>query len=515
MVFSSGPALVEGAPVDFNLRTDDICPPRRVLTNRTWVHTAEATGGAAERVMVTTADYRDIAPTRRRRSAPGRDALHVGDIEGASPARVVVRSRKTNPLDPQYNYLGGSQPEPLVPRFVRDSLTTADIEGARPRPRNESRRPRRGPARDPVACGDVPGAAPAKRHEKINRRGVPESLNVRDITHPHFVSGRSVNPLSPTYTVGYTDSLIAHHDGVNDVAGSVEVGDIAGSHPRGLRRERRKEEQYALQTQDVCAAKPARARRQWREPNVTADIPGAQADTVKYFHSGRATDPLSPTYPKLSGGGGRLPYMATEKERWETAAASIGKARAIAKAALLANDPDAHSTAAICLGYAGPRVASPKPATAAAPVSKPAADAADTTSAPVPAAVAGAAANAPGGEEQEAARPAAQESADSAAASEPSVFTATTPNTKASTPPWLKRRPSEVAASRRAPAKKKAQKRFSETQGSMLANRPLPDVSAGSKSALARTARPRSSAIRDRAEAARLREEIRMVRELK
>eukprot|EP00887_Chlorella_sp_A99_P008146 scaffold12.g8146.t1 len=111
-------------------------------------------------------------------------ATDLSDIPGAAPAArdsLVARRRspRRNPLVPTYVLPPCPEPEPEVPRFLRDAMSVADIAGAAPR--QDARAPR--PSRWQQDAVDVEGSTPGWRPHHLRRFGEQprDGLAVDDI----------------------------------------------------------------------------------------------------------------------------------------------------------------------------------------------------------------------------------------------------------------------------------------------------------------------------------------------
>lgn len=62
--------------------------------------------------------------------------LRNDDIEGTRPDCFKFKSTRepSNPLNPQYKLASFTVVPPPVPKFVRDSISNADIEGSKTKP---------------------------------------------------------------------------------------------------------------------------------------------------------------------------------------------------------------------------------------------------------------------------------------------------------------------------------------------------------------------------------------------
>jgi hypothetical protein len=102
---------------------------------------------------------------------------------------------------------------PTPPKFIRDSISNADLEGAKPKKTKYYE------TRDIMNVRDIDGTNAKKVYVRTTTY---DSFNYADITKTKFASSRSVNPLKPCYLV-------------KDEAGAiVEIGEIEGSSPKKI-----------------------------------------------------------------------------------------------------------------------------------------------------------------------------------------------------------------------------------------------------------------------------------------
>ncbi|CAD7957905.1 unnamed protein product [Amoebophrya sp. A120] len=259
-------------------------------------------------------------PVRRPRDL----SLCVADIAYAQPALVETSGRHTNPLQPQYQFLGATQVKPVEPYVARFGgnfiLETRDIEGAAPK----RMIPDRNYVRHNTDCSDIAYATPNYfgRHVKpstfIGHRKYPYEeppVRPRDF--------RETNPLDPEYRMSQQPPQVRSQvtdanpgAGVPNLPSPVNLGKyIPGSKPRKLQWSN-SEPQFSLLSQDIAGAAPQRyvgelpfnlyeARTMRSKPvlnTVSHDIPGAQVGTLKTgVVSTRNTNPLIPSYVFLDG----------------------------------------------------------------------------------------------------------------------------------------------------------------------------------------------------------------------
>lgn len=237
------------------------------------------------------------APSRiHSRNCPD-NSLYIDDIDGArfSPTGGMERTkRKVNPLSPSYKLPTFTAP---LDRFVergsiRDPLSVRDIAGTMPCVSIHS-----SSVRDSFSVSDIPGACSNYREKAKNtqsRRTIRADFDQKELKMLTFQdrSQRCVDVLSPVY----------QYNGV-----VIEDDPIKGR-PKRLPKFI-ENGTYSLRTDDVLGATSGRlkekkfARRELRDILSTADIIGAQSDTVVHsIVSTRSTCPLSPCYQGLNSG---------------------------------------------------------------------------------------------------------------------------------------------------------------------------------------------------------------------
>ena len=90
---------------------------------------------------------------------------------------------------------------------------------------------------------DIQGTKAHPRHQPRKNSAGYTSYDYSDVTRPHFVTTRVVNPLNPTYTIRDEDGKL------------FEIGDILGNKPQTLPPKReRGDVSLALKTQDILGA---------------------------------------------------------------------------------------------------------------------------------------------------------------------------------------------------------------------------------------------------------------------
>jgi hypothetical protein len=152
--------------------------------------------------------------------------LATSDIKGASPKCVQFTTNRFghNPLSPEYN-LPKVETRPFTPpKFIRDQMDISDIQGARPKKdwHNNAK------TKETNKIDDIPGTKAVFRHQERKNSAGFTTYDYRDVTQTNFMSKRTVNPLSPTYTIRDEDG------------NAVQIGEIKGNKPQTLppKRER-------------------------------------------------------------------------------------------------------------------------------------------------------------------------------------------------------------------------------------------------------------------------------------
>lgn len=81
-----------------------------------------------------TSDIEGAAPKQTKNPNYQSKVLVIDDIEGTRARvrdRMHLTSRSVNPLNPEYKLPSFVEPEPYVPKFLRDTMEIDDIEGTR------------------------------------------------------------------------------------------------------------------------------------------------------------------------------------------------------------------------------------------------------------------------------------------------------------------------------------------------------------------------------------------------
>jgi len=138
--------------------------------------------------------------------------LSNSDIEFSKPNCVTCKiKRHLNPLEPKYNLPNSPEYPPYEPKFIRDSISVSDIEGAKPR-----KIVSQNVLRETLKNDDVKDSWPRKPYI---RRTKYEFMDYRDVTNAEFQTKRSTNPLDPFYKMGFVDGS------------KVKFGPIEGNKP--------------------------------------------------------------------------------------------------------------------------------------------------------------------------------------------------------------------------------------------------------------------------------------------
>ena len=229
-------------------------------------------------------------------------SLHVDDIDGArfAPTGGMERTkRKMDPLNPKYILPSFASPLPIMIDSAKDPLYVGDIDGTKSKAFSTYS------TRDPISASDIPGAtANYKERAKLallaNTFGSDLQRTVRVDFSPEEMrrlrfqdrSSRCIDIMAPSYQ--YNGMVIA------DDPLKSKPKKLPQYVPNGT---------FSLLTEDIEGATPGKlkekkfTRRELRNIMSTADIVGAQADTVLHaIVSTRNTCPLSPTYQSLNYG---------------------------------------------------------------------------------------------------------------------------------------------------------------------------------------------------------------------
>jgi len=283
---------------------------------------------------LTTSDI--VFPRQKYYNKPCRN-LDVSDIEGARPRpKRSIGVRLTNPLEPEYLLPSYKTNTHKPPKFVRDSISVADIQGAQPCLTFEAQMK----TRDHMNYTDigkcVGGWKIRNMAEKPTRT---RNLNVSDINsdylglHRFWFGKRKTNPLNPIYEfkagslrssqkmMEFKEKEIGIREAYNKNGSMLKfdsvqakkktptlasIGPIAGTKPTKLFIDLNKPKNRSLLTQDIEGATVVRDEyrrmRPMANPNGAnaSDIPGAKANSFCYFKTTRkTTNPLVPRYTLL------------------------------------------------------------------------------------------------------------------------------------------------------------------------------------------------------------------------
>eukprot|EP00392_Amoebophrya_sp_AT5.2_P008121 g8140.t1 len=261
-------------------------------------------------------------PVRRPRDL----SLCVADIYKAQPALLENSGRHTDPLQPQYQFLGATQVRPVepykpryggnVPKFSFSFvLETRDIEGAAPK----RMIPERNYVRHNTDCSDIEYASPNYFSRHVRSHVFPGQRRLPPEPPTLLREYRHSNPLDPAYKISQLPPQVRSQLTSSTETAlpltRLELGAIPGSKPRKLQWSN-SEPLLSLVTEDIAGAKPQRfcgevpvhlyaPRHAYSKPilnTLTHDIPGAQVGTLKQGLAGtRATNPLNPVYTLLDG----------------------------------------------------------------------------------------------------------------------------------------------------------------------------------------------------------------------
>lgn len=220
-----------------------------------------------------------------------------------------------NPLNPQYTL--PAEP-PIVyetPKFLRDTLSTADIPGSRPTnpyshiPTNHRQ----------LDVTDIEGTMSRPRCFERTRGINPNSLDVSDVSTHEFRTTRTTNALDPRYVFATTpaQALQSFNRQLNTKTGETkpmqwqveaQYGEIEGSYPRRAHAVRDEKNQMSLRTQDIPGSTVGWARLNhpyprstWHKvPKPTADIQGAQPRVGPEIKTKRHLHPCDPQYELIN-----------------------------------------------------------------------------------------------------------------------------------------------------------------------------------------------------------------------
>ncbi|KRW99826.1 hypothetical protein PPERSA_10945 [Pseudocohnilembus persalinus] len=217
------------------------------------------------------------------------NTLKIDDINGARPNICQFKTNRVgnNPLEPVYQLPQVQLTQPEVLKFLRNTLDISDIDGTRPKKDTSFI-----PKRNPIQYEEIAGSKPRKQYVPNNIRS---SLDVKDINNTKsWYPQRQTNPLQPVYKV---------YDDKNQIQ---FYGKVEKSEPKILHPNNFKSPNYAYNNQDIEGSQAYSLpnkflmkdqRKDFRNINDTADINGAQPNTVKKgIRTQRNINPLMPKY---------------------------------------------------------------------------------------------------------------------------------------------------------------------------------------------------------------------------
>ena len=234
-------------------------------------------------------------------------SLTTEDIEGARPRkRSFTTNRCTDPLDPVYHLPSYTAPPPAQVRAPVGTIPTnyvADIPFSRPKPAHV-----RTISLDSLNVTDIEYAQPSHYRRCVRPllgEGLTNSMNVSDINagDHHRIAARGTNPLEPQYLVS-TKNMWKASGGVPTSRPPMLIGDVEASKPRRLERA------YVPPHEEVEGSHPQRfigrvphssigdAYDTYRKPVPT----GSGAGSLKRgIVTKRSINPLDPNYSLLTG----------------------------------------------------------------------------------------------------------------------------------------------------------------------------------------------------------------------
>jgi hypothetical protein len=218
-------------------------------------------------------------------------SLYIDDIDGTRHSikdRMMRTKRHVNPLVPEYALPSAIPADIPQKKFIRDNLSTADIDGARPK------KDRVYETRNTLSTSDIEGAQAMYR---------PTYRRARIENKPHDIMGNEGVVFSASRFQDRCKRSTNVTDPVYHVNGII-IQNESKSKPKPLKKEI--VDSSLLQTRDIDGAYSGfkdRPRREIRNIMSTADVPGAQADTIIHsMKSDRVTNPLTPVYQSLDSG---------------------------------------------------------------------------------------------------------------------------------------------------------------------------------------------------------------------
>jgi hypothetical protein len=203
------------------------------------------------------------------------------DIEGSYPQCVKFKTTRQsfNPLEPKYQMCKLEEIESPVPKFIRDNIQVADIDGAKPRKyfRWDTRT---------MFKNDIEGSSPRKRYVRNSNYNY---YDYSDVTRDIFQTKRCVNPLDPVYDVKYKGGEYYTH---GHIEGSKPVTYPPYIYPQP----------FNLRTEDIQGSQVGSKNRINKFNGVNynlsvEDIKGTRAGSLKKgITTDRKTNPVDPIY---------------------------------------------------------------------------------------------------------------------------------------------------------------------------------------------------------------------------
>lgn len=216
-----------------------------------------------------TADISGAKPTQLVPTAVNKQndrIVNNRDIDHSYPeSKLFSTPRVVNPLEPDYPLPVVRHRQPTPPPMRHPTMQLSDIPGTKAKPQRT-----RTVERNPLDYSDVPLSRAGAMEEARKRKTVSKNLETRDINGPsHADHARGTNPLEPSYK-------LTHPHGDN--RGTVCIGPIDGSKPKGLPPARKDRPLMSLRSDDIDGARPGnhlpypKQRRDWKKTCDVSDI---------------------------------------------------------------------------------------------------------------------------------------------------------------------------------------------------------------------------------------------------
>ena len=188
--------------------------------------------------------------------------------------------KEFNPLEPKYKLPKFEEVEPIMPKFIRDSIKIDDIDGAHPK------RYFKWKTRTDFILGEIEGSKPRKPK---TRKSNYSNYDYSDVTNFKFVTKRCLDPLDPVYELRYANNENYIH-GKIEGSKPVTYPPITYADP------------FNLKTNDIGGAQIGSKNKfnKYSSMNhnlILSDIEGAKSNSLKKgIFSQRMTNPLDPLY---------------------------------------------------------------------------------------------------------------------------------------------------------------------------------------------------------------------------